>query len=61
MIFALLIPLSLAMGLAGLALFFWAMHSGQYEDLDGAAWRVLPKGRADADAPEPEAAEKERR
>lgn len=54
MIFALLIPLSLAMGAAGLAVFFWAMRSGQYEDMDGAAWRVLPSGRADAPAAEPE-------
>ena len=36
-----LIPIALAMGLAGLAAFFWAMRSGQYEDMDGAALRVL--------------------
>ena len=37
----LLIPLALALGLSGLAAFFWAMKSGQFEDLDGAAIRIL--------------------
>lgn len=37
----LLIPIALALGLAGLAAFFWAARSGQFEDLDGAALRVL--------------------
>ena len=32
-----LIPLALLMGLVGLGAFFWAMKSGQFEDLDGAA------------------------
>lgn len=36
-----LIPIALAMGLIGLAAFFWAMRSGQYEDMDGAANRIL--------------------
>ncbi|GAB4532155.1 MAG: hypothetical protein Tsb0010_13290 [Parvularculaceae bacterium] len=36
-----LIPAALALGLAGLAAFFWTVRSGQYEDLDGAAERVL--------------------
>ncbi|MFL0354839.1 cbb3-type cytochrome oxidase assembly protein CcoS [Erythrobacter sp. GH1-10] len=38
---AFLIPIALLMGAAGLAAFFWAMKSGQYEDLDGAANRIL--------------------
>lgn len=38
---AFLIPLALAMGLAGLGAFFWAMGHGQFEDLDGAAQRIL--------------------
>jgi len=38
---ALLIPLALLLGLAGLMAFFWAMRSGQFEDLDGAALRIL--------------------
>ncbi|PEQ13828.1 cytochrome oxidase maturation protein, cbb3-type [Novosphingobium sp. PC22D] len=36
-----LIPLALLMGLTGLGAFFWAMRSGQFEDLDGAANRIL--------------------
>jgi len=36
-----LIPLALLMGACGLAAFFWAMKSGQFEDLDGAANRIL--------------------
>ena len=38
---ALLIPLALFLGLAGLAAFFWAMRSGQFDDMDGAALRIL--------------------
>ncbi|MBX9816336.1 MAG: cbb3-type cytochrome oxidase assembly protein CcoS [Sphingomonas sp.] len=37
----LLIPIALGLGLAGLGAFFWAARSGQFEDLDGAALRVL--------------------
>ncbi|AKM09521.1 cbb3-type cytochrome oxidase assembly protein CcoS [Croceicoccus naphthovorans] len=36
-----LIPVALGMGGLGLAAFFWAMRSGQFEDLDGAAQRIL--------------------
>ncbi|WP_374595633.1 cbb3-type cytochrome oxidase assembly protein CcoS [Sphingosinicella sp.] len=36
-----LIPVALGLGLAGLAAFFWSVRSGQFEDLDGAAVRVL--------------------
>lgn len=36
-----LIPIALGMGALGLAAFFWAMKSGQYEDLEGAATRIL--------------------
>ena len=38
---AFLIPIALAMGFAGLVAFFWALRSGQYEDMDGAAHRIL--------------------
>ena len=41
---AVLIPIALSLGLAGLAGFFWAMKSGQFEDLDGAALRILIDG-----------------
>ena len=36
-----LIPLALIMGGAGLAAFIWSVKSGQYDDLDGAAERIL--------------------
>ena len=36
-----LIPIALGMGAFGLLAFFWAMRSGQYEDMDGAANRIL--------------------
>src|SRR3546814_15914418 len=38
---AVLIPLSIAMGLVGLVAFCWALKHDQFEDPDGAAWRVL--------------------
>lgn len=38
---AILIPIALLLGLAGLAAFFWALRTGQFEDLDGAAMRIL--------------------
>lgn len=38
---ALLIPVALALGLAGLAAFFWALGRGQFDDMDGAALRIL--------------------
>ena len=38
---AVLIPIALGLGLCGLAAFFWAMRSGQFEDMDGAALRIL--------------------
>lgn len=48
---ALLIPLALLLGLAGLAAFFWALSSGQFEDMDGAALRILIDEPPDAPAP----------
>jgi cbb3-type cytochrome oxidase maturation protein len=36
-----LMPAALFLGLLGLAGFLWALKSGQYEDLDGAAHRIL--------------------
>lgn len=37
----LLIPVALFMGLIGLVAFLWSLNSGQYDDLDGAAHRIL--------------------
>lgn len=39
-----LIPAALALGGLGLAAFLWTLKTGQYEDLDGAAWRALQDG-----------------
>jgi len=36
-----LVPLALALGLVGLLGFLWSLRSGQYDDLDGAAWRAI--------------------
>lgn len=36
-----LVPLALALGLVGLVAFLWSLKSGQYDDLEGAAHRVL--------------------
>jgi cbb3-type cytochrome oxidase maturation protein len=38
---AFLLPVALGMGLFGLFAFFWALKRGQFEDLDGAAARIL--------------------
>lgn len=36
-----LIPAAVFMGFVGLIGFFWSLRAGQYDDLDGAAHRVL--------------------
>ena len=36
-----LIPAALCLGLMGLAAFFWSLRNNQYDDLEGAAARVL--------------------
>jgi cbb3-type cytochrome oxidase maturation protein len=36
-----LIAISLVMGGIGLAVFLWSLKSGQYEDMEGAASRIL--------------------
>jgi cbb3-type cytochrome oxidase maturation protein len=36
-----LIPVALLLGGLGLAGFLWALRSGQYDDLEGAANRIL--------------------
>ncbi len=40
-ILLILVPLALMLGGLGLAAFLWALRNGQYEDLEGAAMRVL--------------------
>ncbi len=36
-----LVPAALLLGALGLAAFMWALRSGQFEDLEGAAYRAL--------------------
>lgn len=36
-----LIPVALSLGFLGLAAFLWSIRSGQFDDLDGAASRIL--------------------
>lgn len=54
-----LIPIALFLGLLGLGGFLWALRSGQFDDLDGAAERILfdddddpPAEGEDRDAPD---------
>lgn len=53
-----LIPVALSLGGLGLVAFLWSLRTKQYDDLEGAAWRVL----ADDDLPggQPMPAEAER-
>jgi cbb3-type cytochrome oxidase maturation protein len=46
-----LIPAALGLGVLGLAAFMWCLGTGQYDDLEGAAWRALDDGDG---RPEPE-------
>ena len=39
-----LIPVALFLGALGLGAFLWSLKSGQYDDVEGAAWRVLDDG-----------------
>jgi cbb3-type cytochrome oxidase maturation protein len=52
-----LVPVALMLGLTGLIAFLWSLKSGQYDDLDGAAFRILtdddmplPRQSADVDS-----------
>ncbi|MEP3048806.1 MAG: cbb3-type cytochrome oxidase assembly protein CcoS [Roseibium sp.] len=36
-----LIPIALLLGALGLVAFLWSLKSGQYDDLEGAKWRIL--------------------
>jgi cbb3-type cytochrome oxidase maturation protein len=39
-----LIPVALFLGALGLVAFLWSLKNGQYDDLDGAAWRIMDDG-----------------
>ena len=47
-----LIPAALFLGLVGLAGFFWSMRNGQFEDLDGAAMRILLEDNETTEEPD---------
>lgn len=58
--FFFLIPIALGLGLIGLGAFMWALKDHQYDDIEGAAARILieddtpvPDIAAPATAPEP--------
>lgn len=36
-----LIPIAIGLGLLGLVAFLWALRSGQFDDMEGAANRIL--------------------
>ena len=40
-VMVILVPLALGLGLLGLLAFLWSLKSGQYDDLEGAAWRAI--------------------
>ncbi len=44
-----LIPIALLLGLLGLIGFLWSLKSGQYDDLEGAKWRILDDDDLPAD------------
>ena len=46
-ILLILIPLAFVLGLCGLAAFMWALHTGQFEDLEGHANRILQQDEGD--------------
>jgi cbb3-type cytochrome oxidase maturation protein len=48
-----LIPCALFLGLLGLGAFLWALRSGQFEDLEGAAYRILDDEEPPADTGTP--------
>jgi cbb3-type cytochrome oxidase maturation protein len=43
--FFFLIPIAIGLGLIGLASFMWTLKNGQYDDLQGAAERILFEGQ----------------
>jgi cbb3-type cytochrome oxidase maturation protein len=48
-----LVPIALLMGIAALIAFLWSARNGQYDDLDGAAYRILMNLDADRPAEDP--------
>lgn len=40
-VMVILVPLALGLGLLGLLAFLWSLKNGQFDDLEGAAWRAI--------------------
>jgi cbb3-type cytochrome oxidase maturation protein len=53
-VLVILVPMALGLGLVGLLGFLWSLKSGQYEDLDGAAWRAIADDELVRENPAPE-------
>ena len=49
-----LVPAALLLGALGLVAFLWALRSGQFEDLEGAAYRALEDDPLDEPDDEPD-------
>jgi cbb3-type cytochrome oxidase maturation protein len=45
-----LVPMALLLGLTGLVAFLWSLRSGQYDDVEGAALRILEDDDIERDA-----------
>lgn len=56
-----LIPVALLLGLLGLLAFLWALKSGQFDDLDGAAHRILFEDDDSEDDSRPSSTQKDHR
>jgi cbb3-type cytochrome oxidase maturation protein len=56
-VLVILVPLALGLGLIGLLGFLWSLKSGQYDDLEGAAWRALADDEPAQEPPPPNALE----
>ena len=54
--FLYLVPIALGLGVIGLLAFMWSLRSGQYQDMDGAAERILFE-ETDKPLPKPMASE----
>jgi len=55
-VLVILVPLAITLGAIGLAGFLWSLKTGQYDDLDGAAWRAIADDEpADDEAKQAEA------
>ena len=48
-----LLPVAIGLGLIGLFAFLWALRSGQYSDVEGAAQRVLADDDIEPQSREP--------